>query len=83
MPTNHRLARPRKGDGNAVDVRRGEFAKVANTLQSVNNVTRDEFTAATNEILDNVRQLEVQFQRIAQMRADIDAIKRTLAKLTS
>ena len=42
------------------------------------NVTRHEFVQATTEIRENVRQLEIDFRRIAQMQADIDAMKATL-----
>ena len=72
----------RHGDDGAHDVRRDEFAKVTQTLKSV-NVTRDEFVRATAEIRENVRQLEIQFQRIAQIQADVDTIKATLKKLTN
>ena len=46
------------------------------------NVTREEFTRATNAITENLRKLEVQFQRIAQIQAEVDAIRREIAKLT-
>jgi len=80
MATNPRC-RPRRGDGRARDVRREEFRKVTDALKTV-NVTRDEFIQATAEIRENVRELEIQFRRIAQMQADIDSIKASLKKLT-
>ena len=79
MPTKKRTS-PRDG-GSRRDVRRDEFTKVTNTLKTV-NVTREEFIQAMNEIRENVRQLEIQFRRIAQIQADVDAIKTTLKKLT-
>jgi hypothetical protein len=81
MATNRDSA-SRRGDGKARDVDRDELRKVTETLKTV-NVTRDEFLQATAEIRENVRQLEIQFQRIAQMQADIDSIKATVKKLTS
>lgn len=75
-------SRPPRGDGRASDVRREEFTKVTDALKTV-NVTRDEFIEATAEIRENVRELEIQFRRIAQMQADIDSIKASLKKLTS
>ncbi len=81
MATNRDSA-SRRGDGKARDVRRDELRRVTETLKTV-NVTRDEFLQATAEIRENVRQLEIQFQRIAQMQADIDSIKATIKKLTS
>jgi hypothetical protein len=44
------------------------------------NVTREEFTSAVTAIHDAVRNLEILFQRIAQIQVDIDDIRRTLAK---
>lgn len=74
--------RPRqRRRGRARHIRREEFKKVTETLKTV-NVTRDEFIQATAEIRDNVRQLEIQFRRIAQIQADIDSIKAGLKKLT-
>jgi len=81
MATNRDSA-SRRGDGKARDVSRDELRRVTETLKTV-NVTRDEFLQATAEIRENVRQLEIQFQRIAQMQADIDSIKATIKKLTS
>jgi hypothetical protein len=72
----------RRGEIHATDVRRGEFEKLAHPLKSVNNVTRAEFAAATNEIRDNVRLLEIQFRRMAQMQADIDHLKASVTRLT-
>ena len=74
---------PRPDGGAAVDVRRDEFTGVSAALKDVNNVTREEFVTATSEIRQNMRQLQVQFTRIAQMQADIDFIKATLAKMTN
>ena len=68
--------------GAAIDVSRDEFTKVRTALKNVNNVTRDEFVQATTELRDAVRQLEIQFQRIAQIQADIDVMKPMLAKLS-
>jgi hypothetical protein len=73
MATNRDSA-SRRGDGKARDVRRDELRRVTETLKTVN---------VTAEIRENVRQLEIQFQRIAQMQADIDSIKATIKKLTS
>jgi hypothetical protein len=67
--------------GDRTDVRRNEFAAVIDILKEV-NVTREEFTTATNAITENLRKLEVQFQRIAQIQAEVDAIRRAIAKLT-
>ena len=65
MPTKQRTG-SRRGRAGAHDVRRDEFTKVTNTLKTV-NVTREEFIQAMNEIRENVRQLEIQFRRIAQI----------------
>ena len=46
------------------------------------NVTREEFTSATTAITESLRKLEVQFQRIAQIQAEVDEIRRAIAKLT-
>ena len=81
MPAHRRSASPR-GDGSARDVRRDEFTKVTDALKAV-NVTREEFEQATNHIHNTEHQLEVQFQRISQIQADLDAIKLTLKKLTN
>ena len=67
--------------GDRTDVRRNEFAAVIAILKEV-NVTREEFTSATTAITENLRKLEVQFQRIAQIQAEVDAIRREIAKLT-
>jgi len=80
MPTKKQTG-SRRGGGSKRDVRRDEFTKVTNTLKTV-NVTREEFIQAMNEIRENVRQLEIQFRRIAQIQADVDAIKTALKKLT-
>ena len=80
MPTKKRTG-SRGSGGSKRDVHRDEFTKVTNTLKTV-NVTREEFVQAMNEIRENVRQLEIQFRRIAQIQADVDAIKTTLKKLT-
>jgi hypothetical protein len=80
MPTKKRTA-VRRGRSSARDVRRDEFTKVTDTLRTM-NVTREEFIQALSEIRDNVRQLEIQFRRIAQIQADVDTIKTTLKKLT-
>jgi hypothetical protein len=64
-----------------MDVRRTEFAAVIEMLKDV-NVTREEFIAATNAINESLKKLEIQFQRIAQIQAELDAVKRELAKLT-
>ena len=78
-----RRARPghRRARAARTDVRRTEFAAVVDILKDV-NVTREEFTRATNAITENLRKLEVQFQRIAQIQAEVDAIRREIAKLT-
>jgi hypothetical protein len=61
-------------------VRRDEFASLVRTLKNV-NVTRAEFTAVTKAITDSLHKLEIQFQRIAQIQAELDAVKRALARL--
>ena len=68
-------------NANAINVRRNEFEKVTDALKTV-NVTRDEFIRVTDQICEHMATLEIQFQRIAQMQADIDFIKSRLAKLT-
>jgi len=45
------------------------------------HITRTEFDAAVNSINENIRNLEIQFRRIADMQADIDALKRDIEKL--
>jgi hypothetical protein len=72
------------GDGGGrTDVRRSEFDRVTNALRNVNNVTREEFAAAHAEIVANLRSLEVQFRRIAQIQVELDDLKRIVARLTS
>lgn len=44
-------------------------------------ITRDEFTAAVDAINGNLQQLRVQFQRIAQLQAELDGLKRLVARL--
>src|SRR5215471_12410835 len=80
---SRRLATRSKGDGTETDVRRDEFTKVTDAMRDVNNVTRDEFTAATNDIRKNIHELATQLTRIGQMQAELDEVKRTLAKLTA
>jgi hypothetical protein len=77
-----RRARPghRRARAARSAVRRTEFTAVIDILDV--NVTREEFTRATNAITENLRKLEVQFQRIAQIQAEVDAIRREIAKLT-
>ncbi len=74
-------ATSRTPDGSATDVRRDEFTAVADALKTVNNVTRDEFMIATDEIRQNVRELATQLTRIAQIQAEVDDVKRTLTSL--
>ena len=62
-------------------MRRDEFLAVIETLKQV-NVTRDEFIAATKAINESLHTLQIQFQRIAQIQAELDNIKSVLAKLT-
>jgi len=69
--------------GAATDVRRDEFTKVSNAVRDVNNVTREEFTSATNDIRQNIRELATQLTRIGQIQAELDEVKRMLAKLTA
>lgn len=66
-----------------MDVRRDEFASVTDALQNVNNVTRDEFRAATKDIQEAIRNFQTQFTRIAQIQNELDDVRRTLAKLTA
>jgi hypothetical protein len=80
VPTKKRIE-SRRGGSSKRDVRWDEFTKVTNTLKTV-NVTREEFIQAMNEIRENVRQLEIQFRRIAQIQADVDALQATVKKLT-
>ena len=77
----HRQSLARHGEIHATE-RRGEFTKVSHAVKSVNNITRAEFAAATNEIRDNVRLIEIQFRRMAQMQADIDHLKASVTRLT-
>jgi hypothetical protein len=72
--------KPRRRPTNRVDVRRAEFAAVIETLKHV-NVTRAEFIAATKAINESVHKLEIQFRRIADIQAELDAVKREVAKL--
>src|SRR5262249_56975520 len=69
--------------GAALDVRRDEFASVSSALKHVNNVTRDEFIAATNDIRESMRNFQIQFTRIAQLQAELDEVKHALADLTA
>src|SRR5689334_8144152 len=61
-----------------IDVTRAEFARVIDLL--------NERGAIINEIREhverNTRDLEVQFTRLAQIQADLDLLKRMLAKLS-
>ena len=75
LSNNRRRGAPSQGVVNA----RLKYAKEGEEGKRV-NVTREEFTSAMTAIQENVRGLEIQFRRIAQMQADIDEIKRTLAK---
>jgi hypothetical protein len=45
-------------------------------------VTRDDFEAAMQSINANFRSLQIQFQRIAQIQAELDELKRVVARLT-
>jgi hypothetical protein len=44
-------------------------------------ITRDEFEAAMQSINANFRSLEIQFRRIAQIQAELDELKRVVARL--
>jgi hypothetical protein len=46
------------------------------------SITREEFDAAVNSIHDNLQELRVQFRRMAQMQAELDELKRTVARLS-
>jgi hypothetical protein len=84
MATKTGGRRVRRSDsGAATDVRRDEFTTVTDALQNVNNVTRAEFVAATDDIRQNIRELATQLTRIGQIQAELDEVKRTLAKLTA
>jgi hypothetical protein len=45
-------------------------------------ITRDEFEAALASINDNLRNLTIQFQRIAQMQVELDELRRVVARLS-
>jgi hypothetical protein len=46
------------------------------------HITRDEFDRVVNSMNDNIRDLQIQFRRIADMQAELDELKRAVAKLT-
>ena len=71
--------RSRDGSHTTADVRRKSTAKSVDPGKRV-NVTRDEFASAMAAIEDTIRNLQIQFQRIAQIQAEVDNIKRTLAR---
>ena len=45
------------------------------------NVRRDEFREMTATVQQHTRDLEIQLQRIAQLQADLDEIKRAWTKV--
>jgi heme oxygenase len=69
MATNRRSPSQRF-KGGASKISRDEFTKAIRTL-----IRREEFMKATSEIQLIARQLDIQFQRIAQIQADLDALK--------
>jgi hypothetical protein len=65
----HRRRVTRIPKGRRIDVRREELDALIDLLNK------------RGEILNQIiREQEIQFQRIAQMQADLDVLKRTLAK---
>ena len=46
-------------------------------------ITRAEFNAAVDSINDNIRSLQVQLRRIADMQAELDDVKRAVARLSA
>jgi len=46
------------------------------------HITRTEFDRAVNSINENIHDLKIQFHRIADLQAEIDALKRAVEKLT-
>lgn len=46
------------------------------------HVTRAEFDAALAAINDNLHTMQVQFRRIADIQAEIDALKQTITRLS-
>ena len=65
-----RVPQPRKRAAKRVDVTRQEFNEVIDLLRT------------RGEMLEEVqRTLEVQFQRIAHLQAELDAVKRALERM--
>ena len=46
-------------------------------------ITRDEFEAALKAVHGNFDSLQIQFQRIAQIQAELDELKQVVARLSS
>jgi hypothetical protein len=60
-------------------VTRAEFHRLIDLLNKRGEI----INKIRQQVEQNARSLEVQFARMAQMQADLDLIKRTLAKLTA
>jgi ABC-type transporter Mla subunit MlaD len=61
------------------DVTRAEFDRVIDLLNQRGKIIND----ILQQVEKNTHNAEVEFARFAQVQADLDQIKRTLAKLTA